>query len=236
MSDGLDRDTLGLLSAPFDPSEEKQRKGRGETVFTYIDARAVMDRLDEVVGPENWSTEFVKVENEGHAIECRLTVFGVTKADCGQADPEDEPWKSAYSDAFKRAAVHFGIGRYLYRKGPARQGPHQPPPIAQPSHLADEAQKLGLKRDNGPLPSGVAIPRAQPNAAQSRPAVSGAPPLRATDPQIKAIYAIARATLALDEQELDERCRQRYGRVPQELDRRQASAFIDELKMAVATS
>jgi hypothetical protein len=55
----------------------------------------------------------------------------------------------------------------------------------------------------------------------------------ATEPQVKAIYAIARGTLALDDEELDARCRERYGSAPQALTRRQASEFIDALKLSV---
>lgn len=58
----------------------------------------------------------------------------------------------------------------------------------------------------------------------------------ATEPQLKAIYAIARGALALDEDALDGRCRDRYGVAPQELNRRQASEFIDALKTGAATS
>lgn len=75
-------------------------------------------------------------------------------------------------------------------------------------------------------------------ATGMRPAARGgdreAPP--ATEPQVKAIYAIARGSLALDESELDDRCRDRYGVPPQELNRRQASEFIDALKMGAASS
>jgi len=84
----------------------------------YIDARDVMDRLDEVVGPENWGTRFenIKVTTGGadrFVVVCNLTVNGVTKAD-GAGDTEMEAEKGAISDALKRAAVSFGIGRYLY--------------------------------------------------------------------------------------------------------------------------
>jgi hypothetical protein len=43
-------------------------------------------------------------------VRCRLTVFGVTREDVG----EGEDPKAAFSDAIKRAAVHFGVGRALY--------------------------------------------------------------------------------------------------------------------------
>lgn len=79
--------------------------------LAYIDARAVMDRLDDVVGPDNWSNRFEETPT-GRVI-CYLTIFGITKADgAGATDMEGE--KGGLSDAFKRAAVHFGIGRYLY--------------------------------------------------------------------------------------------------------------------------
>jgi hypothetical protein len=59
---------------------------------------------------------------------------------------------------------------------------------------------------------------------------------RATEPQVRAIYAIARGALALNEEELDERCRERYRVGPSDLSRRQASEFIDVLKNGAAGS
>ena len=51
--------------------------------------------------------------NQGRNIElCKADVGYPNDAD---NDPEDEPLKAAYSDAFKRAAVQFGIGRWLYQ-------------------------------------------------------------------------------------------------------------------------
>ncbi len=44
-------------------------------------------------------------------VKCRLTVLEVTKEDVGEGDS----LKAAFSDALKRAAVKFGVGRYLYR-------------------------------------------------------------------------------------------------------------------------
>ena len=116
------------LSAPFPKHELKWRIGAtngrksrdGKSwekeptsglPLAYIDARAVMDRLDDVVGPDNWSNKFFETPT-GRVI-CELTVLGVTKSDgAGATDMEGD--KGGLSDAFKRAAVHFGIGRYLY--------------------------------------------------------------------------------------------------------------------------
>lgn len=104
------------LSAPF-PADaihwrlgHTNKKDRG-MALAYIDARDVMDRLDEVCGAENWETRFTTAAGR---IICELTIHGVTKSD-GAGDTDVEPEKGGISDALKRAAVQFGIGRYLYR-------------------------------------------------------------------------------------------------------------------------
>src|SRR3954453_4429032 len=73
-----------------------------------------MRRLDAVVGPGNWTFDFDLLAPEGKMVKGKLTVLGITKCDAGEANAEDEALKSAVSDALKRCAVHFGIGRYLY--------------------------------------------------------------------------------------------------------------------------
>lgn len=119
------------LAAPFDEKELKffpvaltkdKTKGR---VGSYVDARAVMERLDKVVGPGGWQTTHRCIDPAEKAVECTLSLLidgqWVAKSDVGypnearDADnPEKEPWKAAYSDSLKRAAVQFGIGRYIY--------------------------------------------------------------------------------------------------------------------------
>ena len=100
------------------PMDKKSYRGPGGRELSYITARQVQDRLDSVVGLGNWSTHYFV--HPGGAVECTLTLFGISKADVGYSnnpgDPsrEDEPLKAAYSDAFKRAAVAWGIGRFLY--------------------------------------------------------------------------------------------------------------------------
>ena len=53
---------------------------------------------------------------------------------------------------------------------------------------------------------------------------------RATAPQVKAIYSIARDSHSLDEEGVEALCRERFGCLPADLDRRQASEFIDALR------
>jgi hypothetical protein len=108
-----------LLQQPMGTRSRPGRGGSGRK-FEYITARQAAERLDAVVGCGNWSSSFRVLDLEHGAVECTLTVCEVSKADVGYPndadnDPEDEPLKAAYSDAFKRAAVQFGIGRWLYQ-------------------------------------------------------------------------------------------------------------------------
>lgn len=112
------------FAKPFAESEIKMKpqtiRNNRALVIHYVDARLVMDRLDDVVEPWGWRDEYTLLP--GGEVECRLSVkFGdtwITKADVGgQSEQPDEGdrMKAAYSDALKRAAVKFGIGRHLYR-------------------------------------------------------------------------------------------------------------------------
>jgi hypothetical protein len=114
-------DLFAALAAPFD-SQEVRVRSQGGRQLAYITARTAMNRLDNILGPENWWDEFVPGEN---SVLCRLTVrlpdgSTLTKTDAGgyagMPDTGDDE-KSGFSDAFKRAAVKFGVGRYLYRDG-----------------------------------------------------------------------------------------------------------------------
>lgn len=111
------------LSAPFPAEDIEWRAGstskKTAVILPYVTARAVMDRLDAVVGIDNWTVEYhPAVISPG--IECRISVWvaddreWVCKRDA--AEPTQiEPVKGGYSSALKRAAVLWGIGRYLYR-------------------------------------------------------------------------------------------------------------------------
>lgn len=95
-------------------------KSWGCECVAYIDARDVMDLLDEVVGPENWSDEFFEI---GGKMFCRLSLkvndTWISKQDVGTPSNMDAD-KGEASDAFKRAAVKWGIGRFLYDLGTVR--------------------------------------------------------------------------------------------------------------------
>jgi hypothetical protein len=91
--------------------------------FTYADARAVAQRLDDVLGITGWNFESVVVDSTAKAIKGTLTirVDGVasTKEDYGYPNggQSDEPLKEASSDALRRCAALLGVGRSLYASG-----------------------------------------------------------------------------------------------------------------------
>lgn len=92
------------------------KSGDKALALAYLDARDVMDRLDEVCGPENWQDEYV--ESVKGRVICRIGIKvgdeWIWKSD-GAGDTAVEGEKGGISDAYKRAAVKWGIGRYLYR-------------------------------------------------------------------------------------------------------------------------
>jgi len=80
----------------------------------YIDARDVMKRLDEVVGAENWQDDYRVIHEQMFAgIGIFINNQWVWKWDTG-TESQTEKEKGIVSDSFKRAAVKWGVGRFLY--------------------------------------------------------------------------------------------------------------------------
>lgn len=111
------------LSRPFPPEaihwraqvvSAKDPNAPKAMALAYIDARDVQRRLDEVCGPANWQCDY---PHAGSKTICRIGIKvdgeWIWKAN-GAGDTDIEAEKGAISDAFKRAAVLWGIGRYLY--------------------------------------------------------------------------------------------------------------------------
>lgn len=88
--------------------------------LAYITSRAAMNRLDEVMGPENWQVAFRPIpgvggDTKGYLARLKLRIGDewICKED-GANESDIESIKGGLSDAFKRVAVQWGIGRYLY--------------------------------------------------------------------------------------------------------------------------
>lgn len=107
---------IAALKEPFDPKviswrvgATNQDKSKG-IALAYIDARDVMKRLDDVMGLD-WQNRY---PFEG-CCEIGLKIGGewVWRSN-GAGETQVEAEKGQFSDAFKRAAVLWGVGRYLY--------------------------------------------------------------------------------------------------------------------------
>lgn len=80
----------------------------------YIDARAVMTLLDEVCGAGGWQDDYKVINNQLFAgIGIKVDNQWVWKWDTG-TESQTEKEKGIVSDSFKRAAVKWGVGRFLY--------------------------------------------------------------------------------------------------------------------------
>ncbi len=111
------------LAAPFEPEHIEWRSLESGIGFSgnpwikaaaYIDNRAVQTRLDTVLGPMNWRNEYQRDQSGCMCgLSIRVNNEWITKWD-GSEYTNYEPLKGAVSGSMKRAAVQFGIGRYLY--------------------------------------------------------------------------------------------------------------------------
>ena len=123
----MQHDIHEQLSAPFEDSDIEWRlqwtddeKGSGLAV-PYVTNRAIQNRLDKVAGADGWKNEYIPWHSDGKKSSqlCGISIYfesrgeWVTKYD-GADDSDIEPIKGGLSDSMKRAAVQWGIGRYLY--------------------------------------------------------------------------------------------------------------------------
>lgn len=110
------------LAAPFDKVHwraqsvsNKNPNAPKAMALAFIDARDVMERFDKVCGPAGWQDYFD--ETPTGRVLCRISLRiedeWIAKTD-GAGSTAVEGDKGGISDAFKRAAVKWGVGRYLY--------------------------------------------------------------------------------------------------------------------------
>lgn len=173
----LTHDDVKRLNDVFAPEDHSILKG-----FVYLTEEAINDRLTEI--DPSFSFEIVSLTRRDGVkpvvtAHCRLTVCDVTRENVGMAVIEltksgdneaNEAEKSAVTDAFKRCARLFGIGKYILGMGkvnteaditrwlqkskqpvqkpkPAPQSQKQTPPVAPADNApwfedADKVKKL----------------------------------------------------------------------------------------------
>jgi hypothetical protein len=230
------------LAAPF-PEHCIQRTegrvtGRGYDT-TGIGYQHIANRLNEVLGVGGWRAHrSVHVKetlrsNGRPAFEaiCDITlelgewlngdfvVFAESLADGGHvASSEADARKGAYTNAFKKAAAFFGVGRQAYEGS------------LDDDNLPSEQSGDGVTVTT--LPAAPQVPRPTPIPAQVQPAAPqpaprppSTPRNRLTSKQLAAIWALGRK-LGYEQQGLRQFVKGKYGAQPEFITREQASQLI----------
>ncbi len=89
---------------------------KGYSLLLYKDARCDNRILDETVSAENWTNSYRTVKD---VLYCTISIWDekkqqwISKENCG-TESNTEAVKGEASDAFKRAAFNWGLGRELY--------------------------------------------------------------------------------------------------------------------------
>ena len=115
----MTNEQAAALQYPFTANEIEWRvlhttkdKSKGQ-VAAYVDSRAIQDRLDAVLGRENWQNRFCTVQGKDNASTtqvCELSIYypdrgeWITKSN-GAGNTDIEPVKGGLSNAFKRAVI-----------------------------------------------------------------------------------------------------------------------------------
>lgn len=144
---------LAALAAPFPPEVIRHRPGVGGKDLTWVDARTVAARLDEVLGISAWDFAVEPVGETSTVVGILTLRFPdgsvARRQDFGyETGGSGESLKEASSDALRRCASLFGVARYLYAGTSASTGrisastgtPVAPARPAQPAPAIPEPQ------------------------------------------------------------------------------------------------
>jgi len=156
---------LAALARPFDPNDlvwkpvAASKDRSSARVVPYVTNRAIMDRLDQVCGPENWRNEYCPGPNGGLLCGLSLRIERedgsaewITKWD-GAENTDIQPVKGGLSASMRRAAVQWGIGRYLYRMPPVFARLDERGRIAEQPRLPAEAKGPAPNESGRPSPA-----------------------------------------------------------------------------------
>ncbi|MCP4607042.1 MAG: hypothetical protein GY847_42100 [Proteobacteria bacterium] len=200
----MEKPVREALEKHFPVSEVRQRKGNFGKKITFVEANAIIERLNECF-EQNWNftvVEHMTLDTGEVLVIGRLAAFGVTKEAFGKSSPAiskesgemislADAYKSAATDSLKKAATLLGVGTYLY---------------------SDEYQ--GEDRPSRLVP--------RPN----RPNVESVN--NATQKQLAAINSIAR-NLGISQEAVNNRCKIQFKTNTENLSKRDASTFISML-------
>jgi hypothetical protein len=151
---------IKALSVPFDEKTigiKVQSVNKMKTkamLVAYVQHTDAYSRLESV--DPTWSCKAVDIRFGADycVVRMQMTVKGVTRENAGEGGDE----KSAYSDALKRCAMLFGVGRYLYDSETVWVDYNEDRDRYRVFTYAE--YKKAMHRDQTPLPVGA--PQAQP--------------------------------------------------------------------------
>lgn len=243
------------LAKPFPAEDIEWRIGQSGAkgsrvwarVMAYISARAAMNRLDDVCGPGGWSVEYRPAPaSQGFEpgfiarIGIKIGDEWVYKED-GAEQTDIESFKGGISGAFKRAAVLWGIGRYLYNleAGFADVSSDEKPGYEwaktkdgkefywAPPKLPGWALPPKAVGANAPPVNQAAPPKAQSQTVAQPKDDQPKPMNRA---QLNAeIFRLA-GQLRLSQKELADWVHDKFKKIPTQLSEREMETFLGELQ------
>jgi hypothetical protein len=205
---------LEFLSEPFPPNAVEKRQGAHGRMLDYIATETVIRRLNKVAMQWDFRITDKHIQEGLLVIWGELTIPGLgTRSGTGvqQLQGGEDMWKGAASDCLKKCATLFGVGIELY--GPDLEAGEMPEQPNLPARDRTTSQNT--------------IP--QQTQAYIPPAESNGTSQLATPRQINFVRAIAKEQ-GLSDEELADELDNLYSKSLSELDRRDASAFIERLQ------
>ena len=198
---------MSKLREPFHASEIEwriQSSGKGANgiwakVLAYVTNRAIQDRLDDVFGVDGWQNSLVETPSGficGIGVRVRELATGSEWAwKFDGADKSDiEPYKGGISGAMKRAAVQWGIGRYLYNLDEGWAVITDSGKFSAKTKEGDKFKWNPPELPKWALPGGETAPKNAPEGPQEArgetlPPKPGKDPFHCGETLVKAFYA-----------------------------------------------
>ena len=229
------------LSTPF-PEEAIERTdgrttGRGYST-TGIKYQYVVNRLNEVLGIGSYRAHRTVTVKEiqtskgrpafeaicdltlelGAWIEGQFVCWAESLADGGHTSmSEADARKGAYTNALKKAAAFFGVGKQAYEGS-----------IDDDNTPGEPTQEPAASLPQTPRPPAPTAAPAAPVAQQAPAAAQGPSRNRLTSKQLAALWAMARKA-GYDQSQFRQMVKQQSGVQPEFLSREVASRFISDL-------
>jgi len=204
-----------ILEKPFTPEQIKRRQGMNGDVLDYIEGCAVIQRLNECFDAE-WIFEIQehRVYDDEVVVLGKLTAQGVAKSQFGKsritrAKKDNsiislgDDLKAAATDCLKKCATLFGVGLHLYFD------------VTPPANSNRNGRGNGNSPGNGN----------RSNGAEGNVSENG----RLTARQLSAIFAMAKAR-GWSNKQVREFSQEMFGKLPDFLSKREASAVIQHLQ------